>query len=73
MTTSRQRVLQSLNFRMPDRLPKDLGGMRSTSISAFAYPKLVARPRPAAAPAARRGHRADAGPARPGCARRPGL
>jgi len=42
MTTSRERVLQSLSFRMPDRLPKDLGGMRSTSISAFAYPPLVA-------------------------------
>ncbi len=41
MTTSRERVLQSLNFQTPDRLPKDLGGMRSTSISAFAYPKLI--------------------------------
>jgi uroporphyrinogen decarboxylase len=42
MTTSRQHVLQALNFQTPDRLPKDLGGMRSTSISAFAYPRLVA-------------------------------
>ena len=42
MTTSRQRVLQALNFQTPDRVPKDLGGMRSTCISAFAYPKLVA-------------------------------
>lgn len=42
MTTSRERVLQTLAFQTPDRLPKDLGGMRSTSISAFAYPKLVA-------------------------------
>jgi uroporphyrinogen decarboxylase len=41
MTTSRERVLQALNFQTPDRMPKDLGGMRSTSISAFAYPKLV--------------------------------
>lgn len=41
MTTSRERVLQALNFQNPDQLPKDLGGMRSTSISAFAYPKLV--------------------------------
>jgi uroporphyrinogen decarboxylase len=41
MTTSRERVLQTLNFQTPDRLPKDLGGMRSTNISAFAYPKLV--------------------------------
>jgi len=42
MTTSRERVLESLRFHMPDRLPKDLGGMRSTCISAFAYPALVA-------------------------------
>jgi uroporphyrinogen decarboxylase len=41
MTTSRDRVMQTLNFKTPDRLPKDMGGMRSTSISAFAYPKLV--------------------------------
>ena len=38
---SRQRVLASLNHQTPDRLPRDLGGMRSTSISAFAYPRLV--------------------------------
>ena len=42
MTTSRDRVMRSLAFRSPDRLPKDLGGMRSTGISAFAYPQLVA-------------------------------
>ena len=42
MMTSRQRVLTSLNFGLPDRLPKDLAGMRSTGISAFAYPRLVA-------------------------------
>jgi uroporphyrinogen decarboxylase len=42
MTTSRYRVMNSLSFRAPDRLPKDLGGMRSTGISAFAYPRLVA-------------------------------
>jgi uroporphyrinogen decarboxylase len=42
MTTSREIVLQALNFQTPVRIPKDLGGMRSTSISAFAYPKLVA-------------------------------
>ena len=41
MTTPRERVLRSLNFQPPDRTPKDLGGMRSTSISAFAYPRLV--------------------------------
>ncbi len=39
--TSRERVLAALNFEQPDRLPKDLGGMASTGISAFAYPKLV--------------------------------
>ena len=39
--TSRERVMATLNFRTPDRLPKDLGGMRSTGISAFAYPGLV--------------------------------
>lgn len=42
MTTPRERVLQSLNFQTPDRVPKDLGGMLSTGISAFCYPKLVA-------------------------------
>ncbi len=42
MTTSRECVLRALNFQTPDRMPKDLGGMRSTSISAFAYPRLVA-------------------------------
>ena len=38
---SRERVLAALNFEQPDRLPKDLGGMLSTGISAFAYPGLV--------------------------------
>jgi uroporphyrinogen decarboxylase len=42
MITSRERVLQALNFQIPDRMPKDFSGMRSTSISAFAYPKLIA-------------------------------
>ncbi len=44
MTTtmnSRERVMAALNFETPDRLPKDLGGMLSTGISAFAYPRLV--------------------------------
>lgn len=40
--TSRERVLAALNFQPTDRAPRDLGGMRSTGISAFAYPKLVA-------------------------------
>jgi len=39
--TSRERVLKSLNFEQTDRIPKDLGAMRSTGVSAFAYPKLV--------------------------------
>ena len=39
--TSRERVLASLKFQTPDRLPRDLGGMLSTGISAFAYPGLV--------------------------------
>jgi uroporphyrinogen decarboxylase len=40
--TSRERVLKALNFEATDRVPRDLGGMRSTGISAFAYPKLRA-------------------------------
>jgi len=38
--TSRERVLNALNFLAADRLPKDLGAMRSTGVSAFAYPRL---------------------------------
>jgi uroporphyrinogen decarboxylase len=40
--TGRDRVLESLSFRAPDRVPLDLGGMRSTGISAFAYGGLRA-------------------------------
>ena len=40
--TSRERVLASIAGQKVDRIPRDLGGMRSTGISAFAYPKLVA-------------------------------
>ena len=40
MTTPRQRVCDSLNFRQPDRVPLDLGGHRSSGISAIAYAKL---------------------------------
>ncbi len=40
-TTSRQRVLKALNFEPTNRLVKDLGGITTTGISAFAYPKLV--------------------------------
>ena len=39
--TSRERVMCALNFKPVDRVPKDLGGMASTGVSAFAYPKLV--------------------------------
>ena len=38
---SRERVLAALEFKDVDRLPKDLGGMGSSGISAFAYPSLV--------------------------------
>lgn len=41
MDDSRQRVIDTLEYKIPDRLPKDLGAMGSTGISAFAYPKLV--------------------------------
>jgi len=40
--TSRERVNKALNFEPTDRVPRDLSGMRSTGISCFAYPKLVA-------------------------------
>ena len=42
MLTSRERVLQALNFQPTDRVPRDLAGMRSTGISAFAYGALIA-------------------------------
>ena len=38
----RERVMRALDFLPTDRVPLDLNGMRSTGISAFAYPKLVA-------------------------------
>ena len=38
--TSRQRVIETLNHREPDKLAIDFGGMRSTGISALAYNKL---------------------------------
>lgn len=40
METRRERVLKALNFEPVERLPKDLGGMRSTGISCLAYPAL---------------------------------
>lgn len=39
--SSREIVLQSLNHQPTVRVPKDIGGMRSTSISASAYSRLV--------------------------------
>lgn len=38
---SRERIRAALNFQPTDRLPRDLGAMRSTGISCFAYPALV--------------------------------
>ena len=39
--TRRERVMKALSFEETDRVPRDLGGMLSTGISCFAYPKLV--------------------------------
>ena len=39
--TSRERVLKALAFEKTDRVPMDLAGMASTSVSCFAYPALV--------------------------------
>lgn len=39
--TSRERIHASVAFQPVDRLAVDLAGMRSTGISAFAYPRLV--------------------------------
>lgn len=36
----RQRVLAAIHHQIPDRLPVDLGGMRSTGIMAIAYDRL---------------------------------
>ena len=38
--TSRERVLDALSHRQPDRVPIDLSGHRSSGISAILYPKL---------------------------------
>lgn len=40
--TSQERVLKSLNHHEPDRVPVDLSGHRSSSISPIVYPKLRA-------------------------------
>jgi uroporphyrinogen decarboxylase len=39
--TRRERVLRALSHQPTDRAPRDLGAMKSTGISAFAYPRLV--------------------------------
>ncbi len=39
--TGRERVLRAVSFQPTDRIPRDLGGMASTGISCFAYPRLV--------------------------------
>lgn len=48
--TGRERILRAVDFLPTDRVPRDLGGMASTGISCFAYPRLVEalglRPRP---------------------------
>src|SRR6476660_3003825 len=40
MTTSRERVLTTLNHREPDRVPVDLSGHRSSGAMAMAYARL---------------------------------
>jgi uroporphyrinogen decarboxylase len=40
--TSRQRVLQALAHRQPDRVPRDLGGTTATGINIVAYRNLIA-------------------------------
>ena len=39
--TSRERVLCAVNHGMPDRMPIDIGSTTSTSVSAFAYARLL--------------------------------
>lgn len=39
--TGRERILNAIEFKESDRTPMDLGGMLSTSISCFLYPRLV--------------------------------
>ena len=40
--TSRERVLTAVDHQEPNRLPVDLGAMRSTGIQAIAYNRLKA-------------------------------
>jgi uroporphyrinogen-III decarboxylase len=41
--TSRQRVLEAVNFRKPDRIPIDLGACRASGINASIYSRLKRR------------------------------
>jgi len=41
--TSRERVLEAVNFEKPDRVPIDLGGIRASGINAVVYDKLKKR------------------------------
>ena len=41
--TSRERVLRAVNFRRPDRIPIDLGGIRASGINAVVYDQLKRR------------------------------
>jgi hypothetical protein len=41
--TSRERVLRTVNFQEPDRVPIDLGGMKASSIAVKAYNRVKAR------------------------------
>ncbi len=38
--TSRERILAALDHRVPDKIPTDFSGHRSSGIAALAYPKL---------------------------------
>jgi uroporphyrinogen decarboxylase-like protein len=38
--TPRERVLKTVNFQEPDRVPIDLGGMKASGIAAIAYDRL---------------------------------
>lgn len=38
--TPRERVLKTVNFQQPDRVPMDLGGMKASGIASIAYARL---------------------------------
>ncbi|NSW92733.1 MAG: hypothetical protein HPY74_19170 [Firmicutes bacterium] len=40
MMKSRERILKTLNHEEPDRIPRDLGGTESSSLSAFSFIKV---------------------------------